>query len=664
MCLPYNTVDDFYLNNSVSSQGLNSNVDSADEWYDVNWTYRKQLNLSNPKNNYPIELNISYDITLDGGENVSCEEDCKNDFSDLRFTEGDGITLRDYYLLEKVNGDYVLILLNTSSENYMYMYFGNNGAISSSNPDGVYLLYDDFEDNSINTTKWEYGTNGSGGNVVETNGRLNISATYGLHGGGWLRSNSSYRTFSNNISIEKYAYYGDEHYKWFCLGTHDSVICDGTGDTTPPITNPSFMRLNNSYFWYHMRSGTNYHDIIEVNDSISTFIQFGTWNIFKDQWNNLTYIYLDNGTIEWKDEGIDTIGSISDTTYRDHRKDIFISQGGYDATRAGWIDIEYINVRRYCPDDEPYWSSFGNKEDYNNAPYNPGNPFPVNGSFNVDINVNLSWTGGDPDGDNVTYDVYFGNSSPPPIVVNNQTSTTHDPGTLEINETYYWKIKAWDENSAFSEGDIWWFSTSGNQPPLNPVILSAPLFGKPGVQLNFSVLTTDPDNDSVYYLWDWDNGSSSNWLGPYSSGINITVNHTWEETGDFNISVKAKDTNDAESDWSDSVQVIIENIPPKVKITKPKEAWVYFFNEELGRFVSNIIIGPVDIIVKASDNISGMDRVEFYVDDALRKRDFKEPYKWQWTEPRNIVFFYRVKVVAYDTVGNYESKGINVIRFF
>ena len=278
--------------------------------------------------------------------------------------------------------------------------------------------------------------------------------------------------------------------------------------------------------------------------------------------------------------------------------------------------------------------------------------------------MNLSWTGGDPDGDNVTYCVYLGNTSTPPQVVDNQTNTTYNPGTLEINGTYYWKIIAWDENSAFSEGSLWWFSTSANLPPLSPIILAAPSFGKPGVQLNFSVLATDPDNDSVYYMWDWDTGSSSNWLGPYPSGTNITINHTWDETGNFTIVVKAKDTYDAESDWSDSVQVIIENFPPKVKINQPKEAWVYFFNEELGRFVTNLIIGPVDIKVSASDNISGMDRVEFYIDDQLRKRDFTAPYKWQWTEPRNIVFFYRIKVVAYDTVGNFESKGINVIRFF
>jgi len=543
------------------------------------------------------------------------------------------------------------------------MYYGNNGASSSSNPDGVYLFYDDFEDGIINTTRWEYGIDGSGGNVVETNGRLNISATYGQHGGAWARSNSSYKTFTNNMSIEKYAYYGDEDYKWFCLGTHDSIICDGTGDVTPPLTYPSFMRLNNSYEWYHMKCGPNYHSIVEVTDSVSNSIHYSGWCKFQDQWNNITYNYLYDGTIEWNDEGTDTIGSVSDTSYRDDEKDIFISQGGYDATRAGWMDIEYIRIRRYCPNDEPSWSGFGGEEEFNNPPYPPSDPFPVNGSFNVDISVDLSWTGGDPDGDNVTYDVYFGNSSPPPKVVDNQTDTTYDPGTLDINSTYYWKIVAWDEPGLFNESPNWWFSTADNQPPSQPVIQSAPAFGRPGVQLAFSVATTDPDEDDVYYMWDWGDGSHSNWLGPYSSGINATSNHTWDESGEFEIKVKAKDDYNAESYWSEPVQLIIENIPPDTEITKPIPGSIYLVNELFCPFFTNLIIGPIDIIVKASDNESGMNKVEFYLDGVLKRTDSTQPYMWGWNE-RGFLFLYKIEVVTYDNVGNSAMKSIQAFKLF
>ena len=69
---------------------------------------------------------------------------------------------------------------------------------------------------------------------------------------------------------------------------------------------------------------------------------------------------------------------------------------------------------------------------YNNPPYEPNNESPQDGSTGVSLTVDLSWDGGDPDpGDNVTYDVYFGASSSPPIVVHNQSGLTYDPGTLK-----------------------------------------------------------------------------------------------------------------------------------------------------------------------------------------------------------------------------------------
>jgi len=626
--------------------------DSGGGWYDGNWNYRKQLNLTNPKNNYPLELNISYDTTLNGGENVSCEENCNSDFSDLRFTESDGTTLRDY------------VLLNTSDDNYMYMYYGNNGASSSSNPDGVYLFYDDFEDSIINTTKWEYGTNGSGGNVVETNGRLNISTIYGQHGGAWARSNSSYKTFTNNISIEKYAYYYDADFKWFCLGTYDSVICDGTGDVTPPLNWPSFMRLNNSYYWYHKGHFVNQHRIAEVTNSLTNFIHPATWSDFKNQWNNITYNYFYNGTIEWKDEGTDTIGSVSDTSYRDDEKDIFISQGGYDATQGGWIEIEYIRIRRYCPNDEPSWIGFDSEEEFNNPPYEPSDPYPAHGSTSVNINVDLSWIGGDPDGDPVTYDVYLGTSSTPPKVASNQTATSYDPGTLDLEKTHYWKIIAWDNHSAFTEGLVWWFSTGSNQPPSKPIILSAPIFGRPEVQLDFSTVAIDPEGDQTYYMWDWGDGELSGWLGPFVSGQTTEAHHTWDDSGEFEIKVKAKDSNDAESYWSEPVQIIIENIPPDVEITQPLPNVLYLGNNPLFPFFITLIIAPIDIIVNASDDLSGMDRVEFYIKDSLKKTDTSAPYVWLW---RDITFglkAYDIKVITYDNAGNYANDTIMVWKFF
>jgi len=99
----------------------------------------------------------------------------------------------------------------------------------------------------------------------------------------------------------------------------------------------------------------------------------------------------------------------------------------------------------------------------NNPPYKPGNPSPADGAVNIPIDIDLSWSGGDPDaGDTVTYDVYFGTDSNPPMVSNDQLETTYDPGTLDYSTLYYWRIVAKDEHGASNESEVWCFTTASD----------------------------------------------------------------------------------------------------------------------------------------------------------------------------------------------------------
>jgi parallel beta-helix repeat protein len=97
----------------------------------------------------------------------------------------------------------------------------------------------------------------------------------------------------------------------------------------------------------------------------------------------------------------------------------------------------------------------------NNPPNTPSNPSPANHANGVSINADLSWSGGDPDaGDTVTYDVYFGTSSSPPLVSNDQLGITYDPGTLAYSTQYYWKIIAMDNHGPSTAGPLWDFTTT------------------------------------------------------------------------------------------------------------------------------------------------------------------------------------------------------------
>ena len=95
----------------------------------------------------------------------------------------------------------------------------------------------------------------------------------------------------------------------------------------------------------------------------------------------------------------------------------------------------------------------------NNPPNSPTNPNPVNGSVNQPVNSTLSWSCSDPDGDPLSYDVYFGSNSNPSLVSSNQTASSYDPGQLNTNTTYYWKIVAKDNQGNTTSGSVWNFTT-------------------------------------------------------------------------------------------------------------------------------------------------------------------------------------------------------------
>ena len=109
-------------------------------------------------------------------------------------------------------------------------------------------------------------------------------------------------------------------------------------------------------------------------------------------------------------------------------------------------------------------------EPINLPPNPPSSPNPENGAENQSIEVDLSWTCTDPEGDPLTYDIYLGTEATPPQVATGQTETTYNPGTLENNTEYFWKIVAHDDHSNTTEGPVWCFITEEFVPPPCPGI--------------------------------------------------------------------------------------------------------------------------------------------------------------------------------------------------
>ena len=94
-----------------------------------------------------------------------------------------------------------------------------------------------------------------------------------------------------------------------------------------------------------------------------------------------------------------------------------------------------------------------------------------------------------------------------------------------------------------------------NNPPDIPNKPSGWPVGEVEKNYTYKTSTTDEDNDQIYYMFDWGDGTTSGWLGPYNSGEKVEASHSWSKQGDYLIRVKAKDTHYSESKWSDPLPI-------------------------------------------------------------------------------------------------------------
>ncbi|MCK5112643.1 MAG: PKD domain-containing protein, partial [Thermoplasmatales archaeon] len=87
--------------------------------------------------------------------------------------------------------------------------------------------------------------------------------------------------------------------------------------------------------------------------------------------------------------------------------------------------------------------------------------------------------------------------------------------------------------------------------------ITGPESGEPGVEYNFTIVSTDPTGLNVFYYIDWGDGEIEEWIGPFPSGVDQIISHIFEEPATYSIRAKAKNTNGGESLWSDDHKIVI-----------------------------------------------------------------------------------------------------------
>jgi len=135
-------------------------------------------------------------------------------------------------------------------------------------------------------------------------------------------------------------------------------------------------------------------------------------------------------------------------------------------------------------------------------------------------------------------------------------------------------------------------------------------------------------------------GNTARWLvnsiscSPTDGPITIIINAT-DATGDSSVDIGS---------------IIADNTDPYLIISRPTPAFYFMDSMPLLPFSYPFIIGQITIIGDATDDGSGIDKVEFYLEDSLESTANEQPYSWLWDEAAT--GFFDIELIAYDIVGN------------
>ena len=321
-------------------------------WGLIGWGFRKGHTINGAVGagtNYQIRVKVHYGSGLDSGEDVYCSGHCRTDFGDIRFTDDDRITLLDYWLQKKLDGDYAIFWVKVTddlgSNQTIYIYYGKTDAETTSNGVNTFIFFDDFRSEVLDTDKWSNESQAAG-QVIPTADYLKL---YSPAGGNTMIQIFSKQPFdfSGAAKLE---------YDWNLVTLPPNHCSGGAIGSALERVEAGYSYL----YYYHEYQGDNMllqevHNSIAYADSYPMTLTLGIWRHRTLAWTGTT-LY---GTL--------TNPSHSPTRalQEDRRnKDRYISLNANSWASGDGPKTVYVRdlfVRKYV-DPEPTHGSWGKEE--------------------------------------------------------------------------------------------------------------------------------------------------------------------------------------------------------------------------------------------------------------------------------------------------------------
>lgn len=580
-------------------------------WQNYNFYNRIQINVTensgNTLTNYSVLMNISK------------QDGMRDNFTDIEFRDENNNTL-GYWIEQQSDGNWFSVWvktlqLNASAVNPIFLYFNSTDAISQSDIKEAFIIADDFNDASIDTSIWvlDQGTNYLGGCSIctESGGEFYVSGSDSA--GIW----SNIQTFGNG--------YGWKSRVKMDKGTYGSY--GGVGFAIPSTTHNEW---TGTYGFKNLVF--SWSDTVTNNNPIYNNVDKGDISTS----DNTYYTYEGksyNGYYNLNIAGVGSNSNSGESTISTNNR--FGIWGEYwSASNKFWVD--WVYVYKYVSSEPTY--SLGGSE--SQAPADTPSEitlnYPTNNSIQNNTNVIFNVT--------VLDDFLVENVSIFIDGILNQTNTSQINGTYIFNisipeSNHNWSIFAYDNNSAITQSETRFFISDF----FDPVITID--FPFDSVEYNYKPATLNTTASDIHLEACW--YSLDNFSTNTTFTCNTNITSLLADEGYNTWRVCANDTVGKES--CDSITFEVDTISPSINLFYPENTTYNLIKTEINYTANDtnqdscwysIDGGSTNISINFfGENITGLSSIEglnhwsIYCNDTFGNENSSEVYFTQDTTP-------------------------------